>query len=172
MCITTVCLRLDRSISCVENELRKTSTSHRRHGLAESGQFDLQNDAGGFTPRFWTLWRSRRYLHTQGPLHQREPRLRFRAVSAGMFSYVNVRLSWIWPRSFYDKRDAEDALDAMDGRMLDGRELRVQMARYGRPTSPHRRYGRSGRRRWVSRDFCERPAQNVFARKKNTLAVC
>lgn len=48
---------------------------------------------------------------------------------------------------FYDKRDAEDALDAMDGRMLDGRELRVQMARYGRPTSPHRRYGRSYRRR-------------------------
>lgn len=48
---------------------------------------------------------------------------------------------------FYDKRDAEDALDAMDGRMLDGRELRVQMARYGRPTSPHRRHGRSGRRR-------------------------
>jgi len=40
---------------------------------------------------------------------------------------------------FYDKRDAEDALDAMDGRMLDGRELRVQMARYGRPTSPYRR---------------------------------
>lgn len=34
----------------------------------------------------------------------------------------------------------------MDGRMLDGRELRVQMARYGRPTSPHRRY-RGGRRR-------------------------
>lgn len=50
---------------------------------------------------------------------------------------------------FYDKRDAEDALDAMDGRMLDGRELRVQMARYGRPTSPHRRYGRSNRRRYV-----------------------
>lgn len=49
---------------------------------------------------------------------------------------------------FYDKRDAEDALEAMDGRMLDGRELRVQMARYGRPTSPQtRRGGRdSGRR--------------------------
>lgn len=46
---------------------------------------------------------------------------------------------------FYDKRDAEDALDAMDGRMLDGRELRVQMARYGRPTSPYRRR----RRRYV-----------------------
>ncbi|XP_063698955.1 serine/arginine-rich splicing factor 2 [Culicoides brevitarsis] len=46
---------------------------------------------------------------------------------------------------FYDKRDAEDALEAMDGRMLDGRELRVQMARYGRPTSPQR--GRGGGRR-------------------------
>ena len=29
----------------------------------------------------------------------------------------------------------------MDGRVLDGRELRVQMARYGRPASP-RRYNR------------------------------
>lgn len=61
---------------------------------------------------------------------------------------------------FFDKRDAQDALDAMDGRMLDGRELRVQMARYGRPTSPQRggggggggrRYG-GGRDRGRSRD--------------------
>lgn len=61
---------------------------------------------------------------------------------------------------FFDKRDAQDALDAMDGRMLDGRELRVQMARYGRPTSPQRggggggggrRYG-GGRERGRSRD--------------------
>lgn len=48
----------------------------------------------------------------------------------------------IWHFRFYDKRDAEDALEAMDGRMLDGRELRVQMARYGRPTSPQRRRDR------------------------------
>jgi len=47
---------------------------------------------------------------------------------------------------FYDKRDAEDALKEMDGRILDGRELRVQMARYGRPTSPQRRGGRDRRR--------------------------
>lgn len=57
---------------------------------------------------------------------------------------------------FYDKRDAEDALEAMDGRMLDGRELRVQMARYGRPTSPQRRggggrYDRRGGGRYRSR---------------------
>lgn len=61
---------------------------------------------------------------------------------------------------FYDKRDAEDALDAMDGRMLDGRELRVQMARYGRPTSPYRRR----RRRY---DF---PLHNYVA--KCVLQLC
>lgn len=48
---------------------------------------------------------------------------------------------------FYDKRDAEDALDAMDGRVLDGRELRVQMARYGRPNSPRYGGGRGSYRR-------------------------
>lgn len=58
---------------------------------------------------------------------------------------------------FYDKRDCEDAMDALDGYILDGRELRVQMARYGRPTDPHRqsrssnRYGGSSSRRSRSR---------------------
>ena len=34
------------------------------------------------------------------------------------------------------------------GRMMDGRELRVQLARYGRPDDPpSRRSGRSSRRR-------------------------
>lgn len=37
----------------------------------------------------------------------------------------------------------------MDGRLLDGRELRVQMARYGRPTSPHRSRGSRRRGRYV-----------------------
>ncbi|KAH8413541.1 hypothetical protein KR009_012232, partial [Drosophila setifemur] len=55
------------------------------------------------------------------------PRDRYTRESRG-FAFVR----------FYDKRDAEDALEAMDGRMLDGRELRVQMARYGRPSSPTR----------------------------------
>lgn len=61
------------------------------------------------------------------------PRDRYTRESRG-FAFVR----------FYDKRDAEDALEAMDGRMLDGRELRVQMARYGRPSSPTR--STSGRR--------------------------
>ncbi|XP_067006555.1 serine/arginine-rich splicing factor 2 isoform X1 [Anabrus simplex] len=63
------------------------------------------------------------------------PRDRFSRESRG-FAFVR----------FYDKRDAEDALDAMDGRLLDGRELRVQMARYGRPSSPYRRHSRRSRR--------------------------
>ncbi|CAH1112699.1 unnamed protein product [Psylliodes chrysocephalus] len=71
------------------------------------------------------------------------PRDRFTRESRG-FAFVR----------FYDKRDAEDALDAMDGRMLDGRELRVQMARYGRPTSPHRSRGsRRSRSRSRRRSF-------------------
>ena len=28
---------------------------------------------------------------------------------------------------FYDRRDAEDAMESLDGSVLDGRELRVQM---------------------------------------------
>lgn len=51
---------------------------------------------------------------------------------------------------FYDERDADDAIDAMDGAILDGRELRVQHARYGRPRDDRRRGpapSRSGGRR-------------------------
>lgn len=49
---------------------------------------------------------------------------------------------------YYDDRDAEDAIDAMDGSVLDGRELRVQYARYGRPKEDRRRGGyKSSRRR-------------------------
>lgn len=63
-----------------------------------------------------------------------------------VFEWLNYFLNDFSCR-FYDKRDAEDALEAMDGRMLDGRELRVQMARYGRPTSPQRRRDRDRDRR-------------------------
>jgi len=69
------------------------------------------------------------------------PRDRYTRESRG-FAFVR----------FYDKRDAEDALEAMDGRMLDGRELRVQMARYGRPTSPQTRRGGGGGRDRDRRD--------------------
>lgn len=36
---------------------------------------------------------------------------------------------YVFSYSFHDRRDAEDAMDSLDGRVLDGRELRVQMAR-------------------------------------------
>lgn len=59
------------------------------------------------------------------------PRDRFTKESRG-FAFVR----------FLDRRDAEDAMDKMDGYVLDGREMRVQTARYGRPSEPpHVRYG-------------------------------
>ena len=45
---------------------------------------------------------------------------------------------------YADKRDAEDAMDDMHGRTVDGRELRVQMAEYGRPDGGGRGGGRFG----------------------------
>lgn len=56
------------------------------------------------------------------------PRDRFNRESRG-FAFVR----------FYSKRDAEDAMDSMDGAMMDGREVKVQMARYGRPDESYRR---------------------------------
>ena len=65
------------------------------------------------------------------------PRDRFSRESRG-FAFVR----------YYDKRDAEDAMDSLDGAIMDGRELRVQMAKYGRPSEPHRGAPRRGGRRW------------------------
>merc|ERR1711872_636615 len=50
------------------------------------------------------------------------PRDRFSKESRG-FAFVR----------FYDRRDCDDAMSSMDGALLDGRELRCEMARYGRP---------------------------------------
>jgi len=47
---------------------------------------------------------------------------------------------------FYEQRDAEDAMDGMDGKVIDGREIRVAEARYGRPENQHNpRQGGGGR---------------------------
>ena len=50
------------------------------------------------------------------------------------------------------RRDAEDAMDALDGRMYDGRDLRIQMAKYGRPEQNRHSRGGRGRSRSRSRD--------------------
>ncbi|VDM19240.1 unnamed protein product [Hydatigera taeniaeformis] len=56
---------------------------------------------------------------------------------------------------YYSDRDAEDAIRGMDGRKIDGREIRVQRAMYGRPNS--RRRGRlSTPRRRRSRSYSSR----------------
>ncbi|CAF4090793.1 unnamed protein product, partial [Adineta steineri] len=51
---------------------------------------------------------------------------------------------------FVKKRDAEDALDRMDGADVDGREIRVQFARYGRASTTDSR-DKARRRRTRSR---------------------
>merc|ERR1711868_276843 len=62
---------------------------------------------------------------------------------------------------FYSKRDAGDAIDAFDGRDLDGREVRVDYARHERPPVDKWRRGRSrsrsrSRRRSRSRSYGRR----------------
>merc|ERR1740123_2537387 len=52
---------------------------------------------------------------------------------------------------FYIKNDAEDAIDALDGRKYDGRELSVQYARYDRPDERRGGGGRGDRGRYRSR---------------------
>lgn len=61
---------------------------------------------------------------------------------------------------FWEKRDAEDAMDLLDKSILDGREIRVQMARYGRPTETYKPRPRSGgrdSRRYRSRSRSRSP---------------
>ncbi|EFO91556.1 CRE-RSP-4 protein [Caenorhabditis remanei] len=50
---------------------------------------------------------------------------------------------------FYERRDAEHALDRTDGKLVDGRELRVTLAKYDRPSDERggRGGGSGGRRR-------------------------
>lgn len=37
---------------------------------------------------------------------------------------------------FYEKKDAEEAMDELHGEIFEDRELRVQKAKYGRPSRP------------------------------------
>ncbi|KAM3172443.1 hypothetical protein ACTXT7_014513 [Hymenolepis weldensis] len=61
---------------------------------------------------------------------------------------------------YYNERDAEDAIRGMDGRKIDGREIRVQRAMYGRPNTSRRSGRRSPspkRRRSRSRSYSPKP---------------
>ncbi|CAG5106714.1 Oidioi.mRNA.OKI2018_I69.chr1.g2968.t2.cds [Oikopleura dioica] len=53
---------------------------------------------------------------------------------------------------FHDKRDAGDAIDQLDGRDIDGREIRVDYARHERPSFDKWRGSRRDRSRSRSRD--------------------
>ncbi|KAB0345945.1 hypothetical protein FD755_024400 [Muntiacus reevesi] len=65
---------------------------------------------------------------------------------------------------FYDKHHAEEAMDALDGVMLDGRELWVQMARHGRLLDFHQ-----GRRQETPP---QGQARSRFSRSKSPSRSC
>ena len=96
----------------------------------------------------------RKYFDKFGPIGDIYiPRDQFSRSSRG---YAFIRYGRHWPAivvsrpfdfSFSKKHDAEEALDRMDGADIDGREIRVQFARYGRASTNdsrekgrHRRY--------------------------------
>lgn len=60
---------------------------------------------------------------------------------------------------YSERRDAEDAVDAMDGKEVNGREVSVQFARFGRSDGPPRGRGGprgGGRDRYHDRDYDDR----------------
>ena len=48
---------------------------------------------------------------------------------------------------YYDERDADDAIERLNGALLDGRELRVQFAKHARPPPISSRRNAPPRRR-------------------------
>ncbi|PAV59938.1 hypothetical protein WR25_17395 [Diploscapter pachys] len=63
---------------------------------------------------------------------------------------------------FYNRRDAEYAMDRTDGKYMDGRELRVALARYERPIDE--RGGHRGRGRGRSRSRSRSPRRRDRSR--------
>ena len=47
---------------------------------------------------------------------------------------------------YYSEREAQKAMDRLDGSVIDGREIRIQFARYGRPDSSRSRHSGGGYR--------------------------
>ena len=86
------------------------------------------------------------------------PRDRFTRESRG-FGFVR----------FYDKRDAEEALDRLDGHNIDGRDIRVSKAMHPRP--PQRFNDRGGRddrrRRSYSRSRSRSPGRGRSRRSRS-----
>ena len=63
------------------------------------------------------------------------PRDRYKRESRG-FAFVR----------YHEKRDAEDAIDSLDGTIIDGRQIRVTLAKYDRPTENFAPRGRGAGR--------------------------
>ncbi|VIO95001.1 Hypothetical RNA-binding protein T28D9.2 in chromosome II, putative [Brugia malayi] len=69
---------------------------------------------------------------------------------------------------FYSRRDAEYAMDRMDGRWVDGREIRVAMARYERPIDERSRNGGSSGYRSSRRSRSRSRSRSPRRRRSST----
>jgi arginine/serine-rich splicing factor 2 len=132
------------------------STRSRNNGsrsggtIKIDGMYSLKIDNLTFRTRVEDL---RRYFEKFGPIGDIYiPRDQFSRSSRGyafvryILQYIIIFiLSFIF-LSFTKKRDAEDALDRMDGADIDGREIRVQFARYGRASATDSREKARSRR--------------------------
>lgn len=69
---------------------------------------------------------------------------------------------------YYDERDAEDAIMEMDGRVMDGREIRVAMARNSRPATAQNDSRRSGNSRYrEGQDYRKRGRDSYRERRRS-----
>ncbi|CAL2033424.1 hypothetical protein CAEBREN_17888 [Caenorhabditis brenneri] len=69
---------------------------------------------------------------------------------------------------FYERRDAEHAMDRTDGKNVDGRELRVTLAKYDRPSDERGgRGGGGGGRRGRSRSPRRRSRSPRYSRSRS-----
>jgi len=68
---------------------------------------------------------------------------------------------------YYDRRDAEDAMERLDGKQLDGREIRVSKAMHGRPDGAAAPPPRSGGRRERSRSRSRSPRRRSKSRSRS-----
>ena len=54
-------------------------------------------------------------------------------ISYTILNLSNILTMILFYCRFFSKRDAEDSMDKLDGTRVDGREIRIQLARYARP---------------------------------------
>ena len=104
-----------------------SSPGHHQDGQPQGGRTEPQVHHGGPRESLREVRPHWRHLHPQGLSHQREQGLWVRPFLQQVSSDQTEGEGET--NLFPGRADAEDAIDALDGRKYDGRELSVQYAR-------------------------------------------